>query len=84
MALPVLPPALKTLVSKLTNLAASLFGDPLNAEQAEAFIFLLFVIGIGLSVVMVAAAYVYFWIADLRKKNKAKVAKPVLQEQKFF
>ncbi len=84
MAVPVLTPFLKTLLSKLTAFAADLFGEPTNAEQAEAFIFLLFVIGIGLSVMMVAGAYLYFWLADLRKKNKAKVSGPVWQEQKFL
>ncbi len=84
MAVPVLTPFLKTLLSKLTAFAADLFGEPTNAEQAESFIFLLFVIGIGLSVIMVAAAYLYFWLADLRKKNKSKVRKPVWEGQSLL
>jgi hypothetical protein len=86
LAVPVLTPGLKTLLSKLTAFAADVFGEPLNADQAEAFIFLLFVIGFGVSVLMVGVAYVYFWLADLRKKHKEKAAAggPVLEGQRIL
>jgi hypothetical protein len=76
MALPALSPGLKTFLSKLTTLAAQIFGEPTDAEQAEAFIFLLLVIGLGIPVLLVAVAYLYFWLVDLRQKNKATLSEP--------
>jgi hypothetical protein len=81
-----LTPGLKAVLSRLTAFAADVFGEPVNADQAEAFIFLLFVIGLGISVLMVGVAYAYFWLADLRKKTKEQAAAggPVLEGQRIL
>ncbi len=76
MAIPALSPGLKTFSSKLTAWAGTIFGEPTNADQAEALIFLLFVIGIGISVAIVAGAYFCFWLADLKKKRTVEKAPP--------
>jgi len=45
-------------------------------KQAEFYFFIL--VMIAASITLVAAAYVYFWLADLIKKGKVRIKKPVL------
>jgi hypothetical protein len=45
-------------------------------KQAEFYFIILFMI--AASITLVAAAYVYFWLADLRKKGKVRIKQPIL------
>lgn len=64
------------------SFAAEILGYPIAPEQAVFYIFILGVI--GASITLVAVAYVSFWLADPRKKNKVKLEKFVFLEDGSF
>lgn len=54
--------------------AAELLGYSIVAKQAKFYMVILSVI--GTSGAMVSALYFFLWLADLKKKRKARVVKP--------
>ncbi len=62
----------------LMALAAKIFGAP---REAENYLFIFFVVGIGFSVALVALTYLFFWIFDLLRNRRRKLASPIKEEK---